>query len=308
MSVVVLTGGVGGAKLVDGLVRALPAGEVSAIINTADDFEHLGLRISPDIDSVFYMLCDMADPVRGWGVRDESWHFMDSVRKLGGEDWFNLGDRDLAVHVLRTLALRIGQTLSGFTNEMVAARSISANLLPMTNDVVSTVVDCSLGRLPFQEWFVKHRCEPAVNSIAFSGADKASPSPDTLSALADPTLEAVLIAPSNPYLSIDPILSLSELCEAIRALNVPVVAVSPLIGGQSVKGPTGKIMAEFGIAATNEAICDHYDGLLDGMLVDTSDAEEILTVPMAATSTLMTDAEDRRRVAQAALALARTLA
>lgn len=307
MTVVVLTGGVGGAKLVDGAVRVLPPGQVTAIVNTADDFEHLGLSISPDLDSVFYMLAGMADPVRGWGVRDETWNFMDAIRAMGGEDWFNLGDRDLAVHVLRTQALRAGRTLTQFTAELAASRLLSANLLPMTDSKVATQVDCTLGLLPFQHYFVKHQCRPEIHAIAFAGADDAAASTSVLAALADEELEAVLIAPSNPYLSIDPILAVPGIRAALQDVAVPVVAVSPLIGGRSIKGPTDKIMAELGIPSTNVAICEHYAGLIDGIVIDHTDSAKGLSVPHACESTLMKTGGDRVRVAEAAIAFARTL-
>lgn len=307
MSVVVLTGGVGGAKLVDGLSRALPAGALTAIVNTADDFTHLGLRICPDLDSVFYMLAGKADPVRGWGVVDESWNFMASLRDLGGEDWFNLGDRDLAMHVLRTQALVRGETLAGFTASMTGQAGIATRLLPMSEDPVATVLDTDHGTLAFQHYFVKHQCRPGVASIRFEGAEAAAVCPAVLDALADPALDAIIIAPSNPYLSVDPILSVPGMREALKGAKVPIVAVSPIVGGTAVKGPTAKMMQELGLVVGNAAIAAHYAGIIDGLLVDRSDDAAALPVATMATNTLMKDAGDRLRVAEAALELAGSL-
>lgn len=307
MSVIVLTGGVGGAKLVDGLAQALPAGSATAIVNTGDDFTHLGLRICPDLDSVFYLLADMADPVRGWGVAGESWNFMASLGGLGGEDWFNLGDRDLAMHVLRTEALAQGESLTAFTARVVATQGLPVTLLPMSEDRVMTMVDSEIGTLEFQHYFVKHQCRPAVRSIRFDGAAQARPTPQIATALADPALEAILIAPSNPYLSIDPILAVPGLRENLRAAGVPIVAVSPIVDGGAVKGPTAKMMAELGVPIGNGAIARHYAGLIDGLLVNAGDAAEDLSVPSRAVDTLMRDPADRRRVALAALDFARSL-
>lgn len=307
MSVVVLSGGVGGAKLVDGLVRILPPDHLTVVVNTADDFMHLGLHISPDIDSVIYLLAGKSDPVRGWGVVDESWNFMSSLSAWGAEDWFNLGDRDLAMHVLRTRALKEGVGLTAFTATIAAAAGIRASILPMTENVVSTILHTPQGDLEFQHYFVKHRCEPAVLGISFAGANEARALPAALAALADPALEAIILAPSNPYLSIDPILAVPGLRDAIRNADAPVVAVSPIVGGQSVKGPTGKLMRELDLPVSNATVSAHYRDLINGLLIDSSDIDETLPLPVAALDTLMTGAADRARVARAALALARSL-
>lgn len=303
-----LTGGVGGAKLVDGLARVLPAGQLTAIVNTADDFTHLGLRICPDLDSVLYMLSGKSDPVRGWGVRDESWNFMAELGEWGGPDWFNLGDRDLAMHVLRTQALDEGCSLTDFTDRMVQSAGVRARLLPLSEDPVMTMVETDIGTLPFQEYFVRHQCAPQVRAVRFQGATDAVPTPQVLDALADPQLKCVLVAPSNPYLSVDPILSVPGLGEAIRASDAPVVAVSPIIGGKAVKGPTAKMMQEMGLEVTNATIAAHYGDLLDGLLIDRSDAADDLSLACRAEDTMMRNAEDRERVATAALDLARSLA
>ena len=306
MSVVVLSGGVGGAKLVDGLARILPAGELTAIVNTGDDFTHLGLHIAPDIDSVFYQLAGKSDPVRGWGVVNESWNFMAVLAELGGDDWFSLGDRDLAMHVLRSRALAAGQSLSQFTAHIAQQAGLGVNLLPMSDDPVATIVQTDEGDLPFQTYFVQRQCAPVVRAIHFAGISSAAILPEAASALADPTLEAVIIAPSNPYLSVDPILSVAGFKDAICAAGVPVVAVSPLIGGQAVKGPTAKMMAELGLSVGNATIANHYAGLIHAMLIDEGDADDALGLPIAMTATLMRNTDDRCRVAGAALALVRS--
>lgn len=308
MSVAVLTGGVGGAKLVDGLLRVLPAGDLTVIVNTADDFTHLGMRICPDIDSVLYMLSGKSDPVRGWGVRDESWNFMSSLSDWGGEDWFNLGDRDLAMHVLRSHALASGRALADFTAEMVRFAELDLNLLPMSEAEVSTTLETDVGTLGFQHYFVRHQCVPRVRSITFSGSAGARPAPGVLEAISNPALEALVVAPSNPYLSVDPILSIPGIEGAIRSCRAPVIAVSPLVGGEAVKGPTAKLMGELGLEISNVTIAAHYSALIDGLLIDRGDEGEALPVAVRSEDTMMRDAGDRCRVAQAVLRFARELA
>ncbi|GGC27721.1 LPPG--FO 2-phospho-L-lactate transferase [Novosphingobium marinum] len=303
MSVVVLTGGVGGAKFVEGLVQVLGGSNVAAIVNTGDDFTHLGLRICPDLDSVMYMLSGKNDPARGWGVVGESWNFMSALAEWTDETWFNLGDRDLALHVLRTAALESGESLTAFVHRMADKAGIDAALLPMSESPVSTILTTDIGILSFQSYFVEHQCRPSVSKIRFDGAAEARPGRSVTSALAAPDLEAVFVAPSNPYLSIDPILAVPGMTEAISAAGVPVIAISPLIGGKAVKGPTAKLMAELGMECSNSTIASHYAGLIDGLLIDRSDDCEGLRV--ARENTLMRNADDRKRVAEAALRLAR---
>ena len=245
MSVVVLTGGVGGAKLVLGLCHAIDPAEVVAIVNTGDDFTHLGLRISPDIDTLLYTLSGKANSVQGWGREGESWGFMTALRELGGSDWFLLGDGDLALHVLRTAALAAGGTLSETTAAFARSWGLQATILPMTDDPVATQVETDEGPLAFQRYFVARRCEPRVSEIRFLGAPTARPAPGVLAAIA--AAEAILIAPSNPFLSVDPVLAVPGLRQALRDARAPVIAVSPIVGGKAVKGPTAKLMAELGI-------------------------------------------------------------
>jgi LPPG:FO 2-phospho-L-lactate transferase len=306
--IVVLTGGVGGAKLVLGLTRICSPDQTTAIVNTGDDFRHLGLIISPDIDTLLYTLSGKANAAQGWGREGESWSFMDALKSLGGEDWFLLGDGDLALHVLRSHLLAAGQTLSSVTARFASAWGLQLDILPMSDDVVTTHLATDEGDLPFQRYFVERRCTPAVRSIHFEGADVASPAPGVIEAITDPTTRAILIAPSNPWLSVDPILAVPSIREALVAAEAPIVAVSPIVGGQAVKGPTAKLMGELGLTVTNASIADHYAGIIDGLLVDGRDDVEGLSIPHSVADTLMKTLEDRERVARAALALADRLA
>ncbi|MFG1413179.1 2-phospho-L-lactate transferase [Xanthobacter sp. VTT E-85241] len=308
-SIVALCGGVGGAKLALGLEREFGAA-VALVVNTGDDFEHLGLAISPDLDSVLYKLSGLSDEVRGWGRADESWNFMAALGEMGAETWFQLGDRDLALHVERTRRLRLGESLTQVTDLVRTRLGIAARLLPMSDMPVRTLVHTDEGTLPFQRYFVERRCAPAVTGFTFEGAATARPTSQVLAALAAPDLRAVVICPSNPYLSIDPILAVPGLRAALSAGRVPVVAVSPIIGGQAIKGPTAKIMAELKVPATSAAIAAHYDTLIDGLVIDTADGEERarISTPVAAVPTLMKTADDSMRLARDVLRFADALA
>ncbi len=307
--VVALCGGVGGAKLALGLARVV-GGDLTLVVNTGDDFEHLGLAISPDIDTVLYTLSGLANRELGWGRGDETWHFMATLEALGGETWFRLGDRDLALHVERTRRLKSGETLTRIIGSVAHSFGITAEVLPMSDDPVRTMVETSEGRLPFQRYFVERRCAPRVAAILFEGAGEATPTPQVMAALADPALQAIIICPSNPFLSIDPILAVPGLREAIARAKAPVVAISPLIGGAAVKGPTAKIMAELDVPATSKAIARHYDGLIDGLIIDAADAadRDSTGVPTHVTATLMKSDDDRARLARAALDFAALVA
>lgn len=307
--VLALCGGIGGAKLALGLAHACTPADLTIVVNTADDFEHLGLRVSPDVDTVLYTLSGQADPERGWGRANETWNFMSSVKQLGGEDWFLLGDRDLAMHVLRTRALAAGTTLSAFVDGAARALGIRSRILPMSDDDVRTMVETDAGPLPFQRYFVEHRAAPAVRALRFEGAAAARPSHGVLEAIADEGLDAIVLCPSNPYLSIDPILAVPGVRAALASVVVPVVVVSPIIAGQAVKGPTAKIMGELGIAATNRAIAAHYADIIQGLVIDNADQADSreVDVPVLVTGTLMRDLDDRRRLAAEVIAFARTL-
>ena len=300
--IVVLTGGVGGAKLVLGLCHAVDPAEVTAIVNTGDDFTHMGLRISPDIDTLLYTLSGKANAAQGWGREGESWAFMAALREIGGADWFQLGDGDLATHVLRSARLAQGHPLSAITEDYARAFGIGARVLPMSDDAVATELDTDAGTLAFQDYFVRLRCAPVVRAIRFAGAGDARPAPGVLAAIAE--ADAILIAPSNPFLSVDPLLAMPGLRAALIAAAAPVVAVSPIVGGKAVKGPTAKLMGELGMAVSAEAVARHYKGIVDGMLVDERDPPAALDVAQDRADTLMRSLDDRVRVARAALALA----
>jgi LPPG:FO 2-phospho-L-lactate transferase len=299
MKVTVLTGGVGGAKLVLGLTQIMPPADITAIINTGDDFVHLGLPISPDIDTLLYTLSGKANAEQGWGREGEGWAFMAALKSLGGADWFNLGDGDLALHIMRLA----GGTLSETTARFAASWGIGVRMLPMSDDRVATVIESDIGKLPFQNYFVEHRCAPVVHSIEFSGAQAARPATGVTDALS--RADVILIAPSNPWLSVDPILAVPGIADALRAAAAPVVAVSPLVGGTAVKGPTAKLMAELGLPVTNASIAAHYQGLIGGLLID--DGDDAPDLAFARTETLMLTLTDRARVAQAAVNLALSL-
>jgi LPPG:FO 2-phospho-L-lactate transferase len=304
--VIALCGGVGGAKLAFGLTRLLPPGRLSIVINTGDDFEHLGLAVSPDIDTVTYTLADLADRERGWGLAGESWAFMDALRAIGGEDWFQLGDRDLATHVERTRRLRDGETLSQATDALARAHGIAHPLIPMSDDPVRTIVETDRGTLAFQQYFVRERCSPAVRAIRFDGAEAASLAPGVRALLARHDIAAAIVCPSNPWLSVDPILAVPGLREGVRKLGVPIVAVSPIIGGAAVKGPTAKLMAELGLHVDQRAIAAHYRGFVDTLVIDHVDAGEVDAIAREGlrphiAPTLMRSDEDRIALARVVL-------
>jgi LPPG:FO 2-phospho-L-lactate transferase len=285
----------------------MKAEDVTAIVNTGDDFTHHGLAISPDIDTLLYTLAGKANAAQGWGREGESWTFMQALRSLNGEDWFALGDGDLALHVLRTQRLGEGEALSSIVADFASAWRIAAKILPMSNDPVATRVQSDEGELEFQQYFVKRRCEPAVRAIRFDGAAFAKAAPGVIEALSDERSRAILIAPSNPFLSIDPILAIPSIRRALTETTVPVVAVSPLVGGTAVKGPTAKLMRELGLEVSATAVARHYGELLDGVLIDERDPPACLDVPNARADTLMNTIDDRKRVAHAALDLADSL-
>lgn len=305
--IVALAGGVGGAKLAAGLAAVLPPEELLIAVNVGDDFEHLGLTVCPDLDTVTYTLAGLANRVQGWGIEGETWNFMAMLRTLGGEDWFNLGDRDMALHVLRTQLLKT-HTLSEITARFAQRLGIRHRIVPVSDDPVRSVVETDEGELAFQDYFVRRRCEPRFLSIRYGGADAAAPSPALADALSNPALQAIIICPSNPILSIGPILAIPGIRRALETRRVPVVAVSPFIGGKAVKGPAAKIMNERGFEATPSALADYYVNFLDGLVIDRADAALPCNGPaIHADDTLMRDAADRKRLAQITLDFARTL-
>ncbi len=315
VKVLAVCGGVGGAKLALGLARSLVEGELAVLVNTGDDFTHLGLRICPDLDTVLYTLGGVVDPVNGWGRADETYGFMQELQRQGGPDWFRLGDRDLVLHVERTRRLGAGESLTQVMADFANRFDVGSRLLPMSDAPVATLLDTDAGQLEFQHYFVRLRAMPRVQGLRFAGASQARPTEQLLAALRSRSLEAIIVCPSNPFLSVDPILAVPGIRAALRAAGAPIVAVSPLIGGQSVKGPTAKIMRELGLLPDTRSIAGHYSGLIDGLVIDETDHDATLLSELAAgglrigvTATLMTSLQDRERVARAALSLAGQLA
>ena len=271
--ILALAGGVGGARLANGLAQRLAPRELVVAVNTGDDFEHFGLLVSPDLDTVMYTLAGRSDAERGWGLAGETWRFMDALEALGGDAWFRLGDGDLATHVVRTARRRAGETLSAVTTDLCRRLGVRHEVVPMSDDPVRTIVHTAEGPLAFQDYFVRQRCEPAVAGLVFRGAAEARPSPGLDAALARADLGAIVICPSNPWLSILPILEIPGVRERLRERRVPLVAVSPIVGGQAVKGPAAKIMRELGVEASAIGIAEFYGDLLDGLVIDGIDRE-----------------------------------
>lgn len=303
--VLALSGGIGGAKLALGLSRVLPPDALTVVANTGDDFEHLGLFISPDIDTLMYTLAGLDNPETGWGRRGETWTFMSALAELGGETWFKLGDADLAVHVERTRRLRAGESLSQITADLCQRLGVPVRIVPMSDDPVRTRIRTDDGWLDFQDYFVRYQSRPVVREIVFSGAAEARPQPDLLAMLADPTLRAVIICPSNPLISIDPILSLPGVRNAVIGCKAPVLAVSPIIAGRAVKGPTAKMLDELGVTPSAEAVARRYVDMIDVFVADPDDAVVVsdagLDLEIIATPTLMKSLVDREHLARAVL-------
>ncbi|WP_043361835.1 2-phospho-L-lactate transferase [Belnapia sp. F-4-1] len=301
--IVALSGGIGGAKLALGLSHVLPPDELLVVANTGDDFEHLGLSISPDIDTLTYALAGLDNQELGWGRRDETWSFMETLASIGGETWFRLGDRDLALHVERTRRLRAGETLTAITADIVRRFGIGPRILPMSDDPVRTRIRSDEGWLDFQHWFVRDQTRPPVRGIDFAGAASARPNPVLIDALrARP--RAVVICPSNPFISIEPILAVPGLREAIAACGAPVIAVSPIIAGQAVKGPTARMFEQAGIAPSAAAVAARYAGLLTHFVMEPEDDATGIAAQVIRAPTLMRSLEDKVALARAVLAAA----
>ncbi|PWH18359.1 MAG: 2-phospho-L-lactate transferase [Anaerolineae bacterium] len=299
MKVVAFAGGVGGAKLADGLARCLSPHELTMVVNSGDDFVHFGLKICPDLDTVCYTLAGLANPETGWGRAGETWNTLSALRVLGAPTWFQLGDQDLATHLERTRRLSEGETLSEVTHSFCERWGIAHRVLPMTNEAVQTIVETEIGDLSFQEYFVKYRFEPAVRGFRFEGATRATPAPGVLEAIA--ACDVVIFCPSNPWVSIDPILAIPAIRQAI--LRARVIAVSPIVGGKALKGPAAKMFAEIGIPPSAQAVALHYGSLLKGFILDRVDAEEEMEIRSLGLRTLVTDTvmktiADRQRLAQ----------
>ena len=308
--VVALSGGIGGAKLALGLSRIVPPDDLLIVANVGDDFEHLGLHISPDIDTLMYTLAGLDNSKLGWGRQDETWVFMETLTALGGENWFRLGDRDLAVHVERTRRLRRGERLSAIAADFCRRLGVGPRVLPATDDRLRTRLRTDEGWLDFQDYFVRLQCRPVVRELAFEGADAASPHPELLAALRDEQLRAVIVCPSNPFISVEPILAVAGMREALSACAAPVIAVSPIIGGRAVKGPTAKMMTELGMKPSAAAVAQRYGDLLDGYVMDNADADEAALVAPRVTlaPTLMTTLAEREELARVVLGAADALA
>ncbi len=312
MRVLALTGGIGGAKLALGFANILEPDEVAFVVNTGDDFEHLGFHISPDVDTLVYTLSGEANVDTGWGRRDESWHFMDAAQDLGMQTWFRLGDRDLALHVYRRERLAEGATLTEVTREICERLGVIQSVLPMSDDPVGTRVLTPDGALAFQHYFVRDRCKPAVTGFEFDGIADARISPDIaglVGASASHPLSAIVICPSNPFVSVDPILGVPGMRGLLASAGVPIIAVSPIVGGRAIKGPTAKMMRELDIPASASAVARHYRDLITGFVLDECDAgreSEIadLGLATAVTRTVMSSLEDRIALARDVLAFA----
>jgi LPPG:FO 2-phospho-L-lactate transferase len=301
VNVAVLSGGVGGARFLRGVVGVVDPGNVSIVGNVADDIEVLGLRVSPDLDSVLYTLTGLADEERGWGRAGETWRALDTVAELGGESWFRLGDRDIGLHLVRTELLRQGVRLSEATARITHALGFEALLLPATDDPLRTFIETAEGTFAFQTWFVARGHRDEVDAVHYAGSPEAKPAPGVLEALA--AADVILIAPSNPYVSIAPILAVAEIRAALDQRTVPCVAVSPLIGGRAVKGPADRMLQRLAGGTTPAHVASCYAGLIDALVIDAADAPADLgpEVRSVATDTLMTDPEAARRLAAVAL-------
>jgi LPPG:FO 2-phospho-L-lactate transferase len=301
MKVAVLTGGVGGARFLRGVVDAVDPADVTAIVNVGDDLEVLGLAVSPDLDTVVYALAGLSDEGRGWGRADETWNALATVEALGGEAWFRLGDRDLGLHLVRTQALRTGDTLSAVTARITAALGLEPTILPATDQPLRTWLDTPNGSFDFQHWFVARRHSDPVDRVRFEGRADTRPAPGVLEALHE--AELILIAPSNPYVSIGPILAVERIRSALERRRVPCVAVSPLIGGEAVKGPAAQMLQRLEGGTTPAHVAQCYEGLIDALVIDEADAQhaDVPGVRPIITKTLMRDAVSRRALAEAAL-------
>ena len=299
MRVVLLSGGGGGARFARGLASVLGPGELTVIGNVGDDLEILGLHVSPDLDSLLYTLGGLIDAERGWGRAGESWNALESAGGWGGADWFRLGDRDIGLHLVRTAELRSGARLSAVTAELCRRAGVTSHIVPATDDPLRTHVTTPAGRFPFQEWFVGRRHEDEVDEVDYEGADVATPAPGVLEAL--DAADAILFAPSNPYLSVRPILAVAEISAAMRARKVRSVAVSPLVGGAAVSGPLGRMLTRMAGGTGPGHVAARYDGLVDVLVVDESDAPATAGVELLAANTVMHDVDSERRLAEVVL-------
>ena len=301
MNYLALAGGVGGAKLALGLSGILPPSDLTVVVNTGDDEEFHGLHVSPDVDTVMYTLAGLSNPETGWGITGETFNALERLNAYGADSWFNLGDKDLATHIRRTHLLRQGESLSAVTDSLRRALGVAHPIVPMSDDPVRTMLTTTIGELPMQTWFVKHRCEPAVSSIRFAGAERAQPSPAFTQALRD--CDVLVFCPSNPFVSVAPILALPGVRDSIERFDGARIAVSPIVGGQAIKGPAAKMMGELGIESSCVGVARQYRGLCDIFVLDDVDADrapdiEALGMRAAVTNTMMLTADDKVRLAE----------
>ncbi len=313
-----LSGGVGGAKLAVGLAHILTPEQLTIVCNTGDDFDHYGLRICPDLDSVMYALAGRNNEQQGWGLTDESWRVLDQLGAVGGETWFRLGDLDIATHLLRSELLRRGESLSEATRKLCEGFGIKHRLVPMSDDAVSTIVetvseDNKNSDLSFQHYFVREQCKPVVRGFYFEGIERATPHPELLQPLINNSIDAVIICPSNPFVSVDPILQLPGVRAALRNTSAPVIAVSPIVGGNAVKGPAAKMLRELNYASSAFSVAEYYRDILDGFVIDHADADHIeaiseLGIAVHATASIMKTLDDRAQLAQTVLQFASAVA
>jgi len=297
--ILALAGGVGGAKLALGLAKTLPSDELTVAVNTADDFEYLGLSICPDLDTVMYTLAGVANPETGWGRRDETWTVMEALGQLGAETWFRLGDKDLATHIERTRRLRAGESLTSVMRDLGGRLGVKPAMVPMSDDPVRTMVTTDKGELAFQDWFVRLRCEPVVKSVRFAGADKATAHPALLETAAS---RGIVVCPSNPFVSVAPILAVPGVRAALAQAKAPKIAVTPIVGGQAIKGPAAKMLAELGHDVSALGVARYYKEWVDGFVLDAQDAAlapaiERLGLKVKVADTMMRNDDDKRRVA-----------
>ena len=307
-----LSGGIGGAKLALGLSHSLPESSLTVIANTGDDFEHLGLSISPDLDTLLYTLADLNNTELGWGRRDESWNFADACEQLGLDTWFSLGDRDLAIHLYRSQRIKQGASLSQVTSELCSRFKVQTRLVPMSDAAVRTMVVSDMGVLPFQEYFVKNRCQPKVSSIHFDGIETATPAQGFLDCLDDEYLQAIIVCPSNPFLSVQPVLAMSGLQEKIKASARPVIVVSPIVQGQSLKGPTAKLMQELGLECSVNTIAELYRNIATAIVIDRKDEAatddlQTLGLKVFSENIVMNSLQDKIELARAVIKFSHSL-
>lgn len=301
-----LSGGVGGAKLALGLSKICAPQDLTIITNTCDDFQHLGMHISPDLDTVMYTLAGVANTETGWGRAGETWNLITAIKELGGESWFQLGDKDMAVHIERTNRLNNGESLSDVTRALSQSLGIKHTFAPMSDEPIQTMVSTDRGELSFQHYFVRDRCEPVISGIRFEGMEHAHPSQAFVTALSNPDLAGVILCPSNPFVSIDPIINIPGVREMLAKLTVPIVAVSPIVKGLAIKGPAAKMLKELGKESSVQSVAQHYKGLIDGLIIDEQDRDiretiEAIGIQVKVTNTIMKTLDERINLAKSTL-------